>query len=49
MSTLPKHLVRREKELMVKYIDAHKRGDHKTLEGVQKEMKRNVEQRRYAR
>ena len=44
-----KELVRREKDLMVKYTDAHKRGDKKTLEGVQKEMKRNVEQRRDAR
>ena len=44
-----KELARQEKNLMVRYIDAHKRGDHKTLEGVQREMKRNVEQRRYAR
>ncbi len=44
-----KELVRREKDLMVHYVEAHERGDHKALEGIQKEMKKNVEQRRYAR
>ncbi len=42
-------LVRQEKNLMVHYIDAHKRGDTKKLEGVQRELKKNTEQRRYAR
>lgn len=44
-----KQLVRQEKNLMVHYIEAHKRGDTKTLVGVQQEMKKNVEQRRYAK
>lgn len=42
-------LVRREKNLMVKFIGAHKRGDAKTLSGVQKEMNRNIQQRKDAR
>ena len=44
-----KELVRREKELYVHYIGAHKEGNHKDLVGIQKEIKRNVEQRRDAR
>jgi len=44
-----KELVRKEKHLMVKYIGFHKAGDSKNLAGIQREMKRNVEQRRDAR
>ena len=41
-----RELVRREKELMVKFSDAHKNQDKKAKEGIEKEIHKNVEQRR---
>jgi hypothetical protein len=42
-------LVRREKDLMIKFTQAHKEGDRKTLTGVQREIQRTLQQRRDAR
>ncbi len=39
-------LVRREKNLMTHFIDAHKNGDNKAKAGITQEMQRNVAQRR---
>ena len=41
-------LVRHEKDLMVHYIVAHDRGDSKTKADVMNEMKKNIEQRKFA-
>jgi hypothetical protein len=46
---LPKHLVNREKDLMVHYIEKHRRGDEKGKSEVMKEIQRNIQQRRGAK